>query len=54
MVAKIASRLSMEPWTAHIVAQDEGRQVITIDAGRSDGVQEGQTFDVYRPRGRSQ
>lgn len=47
-VAKIVARLSKEPWTALVAAQDKTTNRVIINAGNQSGVQIGQVFDVYR------
>lgn len=47
-VAKIVARLSKEPWTALVAAQDKTTNRVIINAGNLSGVDIGQVFDVYR------
>ena len=46
-VAKIVARLSKEPWTALVAAQDKATNRVIINAGNQSGVQIGQVFTVY-------
>jgi curli biogenesis system outer membrane secretion channel CsgG len=47
-VAKIVARLSKEPWTALVAAQDKTTNRVIINCGELSGVAVGQVFDVYR------
>ncbi len=47
-VAKIVARISKEPWTALVAAQDKTTNRVIINAGNLSGVTLGQVFDVYR------
>ena len=47
-VAKIVARLSKEPWTALVAAQDKTTNRVIINAGNLSGVEVGQVFDIYR------
>ena len=46
-VAKIVARLSKEPWTALVAAQDKATNRVIINAGNQSGVEVGQVFIVY-------
>ena len=46
-VAKIVARLSKEPWTALVAAQDKATNRVIINAGSLSGVEVGQVFDIY-------
>ena len=46
-VAKIVARLSKEPWTALVAAQDKATNRVIINAGNQSGVEVGQVFTVY-------
>jgi len=47
-VAKVVERLSKEPWTALVAAEDTDTNTVIINAGDLAGVTTGLTFDVFR------
>jgi len=47
-VRQIAARLSLEPWTALVAAQDDSTGRVIINVGALCGVVAGQVFDVYK------
>jgi curli biogenesis system outer membrane secretion channel CsgG len=47
-VDKIVARLSNEPWTALVAAQDTETSRVIINAGSASGVREGMEFNIFR------